>query len=82
MMFTVSNEKFWFARTECGHVVGSGDHELTRDNLPRDTAALIAAAPDLLAESRRLLARLQEMAIHPSHYAGLAAAIARATGGQ
>ena len=47
-----------------------------------DDAALVAAAPDLLAESRRLLARLQEMAIHPSHYAGLAAAIARATGGQ
>ena len=45
-----------------------------------DDAALVAAAPDLLAESRRLLARLQEMAIHPSHYAGLAAAIARATG--
>jgi len=45
-------------------------------------AALVAAAPDLLAESQRLLARLQEMAIHPSHYAGLAAAIARATGGQ
>ena len=45
-----------------------------------DDAALVTAAPDLLAESRRLLARLQEMAIHPSHYAGLAAAIARATG--
>ena len=47
-----------------------------------DDAALVTAAPDLLAESRRLLARLQEMAIHPSHYAGLAAAIARAAGGQ
>ena len=43
---------------------------------------LVETAPDLLAESQRLLARLQEMAIHPSHYAGLAAAIARATGVQ
>lgn len=48
----------------------------------RGDDALAAAAPDLLAESQRLLARLQEMAIHPSHYAGLAAAIARATGDQ
>jgi hypothetical protein len=53
---------------------GAEDHQAN--------ARIIAAAPDLLAESRRLLARLQEMAIHPSHYAGLAAAIARATGDQ
>ena len=53
---------------------GAEDHQAN--------ARIIAAAPDLLAESQRLLARLQEMAIHPSHYAGLAAAIARATGGQ
>lgn len=41
-------------------------------------AHLIAAAPDLLAESKTLIARLKDMAVHPSHYAGLEAAIKKA----
>lgn len=61
--------------------ITGGLHTTGQSALAANTA-LVAAAPDLLAESQRLLARLQEMAIHPSHYAGLAAAIARATGGQ
>ena len=75
-----------YAPDRHGHAAAVRVAECGRTLLPADeiraNAALVAAAPDLLAESRRLLARLQEMAIHPSHYAGLAAAIARATGGQ
>ena len=79
-MFTVSNEKFWFARTECGYVVGSGDHELTRDNLSRDTAALVAAAPDLLAALQLVYANAGES---PEWIRSrIAPVIARATGAQ
>lgn len=39
---------------------------------------LIAAAPELLAEGKALLQALREIAIHPSHYSGLSAAIAKA----
>lgn len=41
--------------------------------------ALIAAAPALLAEARALVVKLGGMAVHPSHYAGLVAAIVAAT---
>lgn len=41
---------------------------------------LVAAAPELLAEAIALVAKLQVMAIHSSHYAGLTAAIAQAEG--
>ena len=44
-----------------------------------EQAKLLAAAPDLLAEGQTLIERLKEMAIHPSHYAGLQAAITKAT---
>ena len=75
-----------YAPDRHGHAAAVRVAECGRTLLPTAeiaaNAALVAAAPDLLAESRRLLARLQEMAIHPSHYAGLAAAIARATGDQ
>ncbi len=75
-----------YAPDRHGHAAAVRVAECGRTLLPAAeiaaNAAPVAAAPDLLAESQRLLARLQEMAIHPSHYAGLAAAIARATGGQ
>lgn len=41
-------------------------------------ARLIAAAPELLAESAALIEALKGMAIHPSHYAALEAAITKA----
>ena len=77
-MYPISNEKFWTSRKENGFVVGSGDHELTRDDLPYETARLIRAAPDLLREAQLLVSRLQMMAIHPSHYASLAHAVRNA----
>ena len=42
-------------------------------------ARLIAAAPDLLAEAQAVVKTLQAMAVHASHYAGLEAAITKAT---
>jgi len=78
-MYPISNEKFWTSRKESGFVVGSGDNELTRDDLPYATARLIRAAPDLLREAQLLVSRLQMMAIHPSHYATLAAVVRQAT---
>ena len=42
-------------------------------------AALIAAAPDLLAEAQALVERLRGMAVHPSHYAEMERVITRAT---
>lgn len=47
----------------------------------RDHARLIVASPLLLAEAFQLVARLKEMAIHPSHFAGLEAAVAKAIEG-
>lgn len=41
--------------------------------------ALIAAAPALLAEARALVVKLGGMAVHPSHYAGMVAALVAAT---
>jgi len=78
-MYPISNEKFWTSRKESGFVVGSGDNELTRDDLPYETARLIRAAPDLLREAQLLVSRLQMMVIHPSHYATLAAVVRQTT---
>ncbi len=43
-------------------------------------ARLIAAAPDLLAAAQDALRNLRPLAVHPSHYAALENAIAKATG--
>ena len=77
-MLTVSNEKFLTSRTENGFVVLCDSHKLTRDDLPYGTARLIRAAPDLLREAQLLVSSLQMMAIHPSHYAALAAVVRQA----
>ena len=50
---------------------------VTGENSAAD-AQLIAAAPILLIESIALVKQLKPMAIHPSHYADLEAAIAKA----
>ncbi|WP_341714479.1 hypothetical protein [Limnobacter sp.] len=42
-------------------------------------ARLVAAAPVLLSEAKALLKVLRSMAIHPSHYANMEAAIALAS---
>lgn len=47
---------------------------------PDDAARLVAAAPDLLAALQGLVATLEGMAVHPSHYAAARAAITTATG--
>ena len=78
-MITVSNEKFLTSRTENGFVVICDNQKLTRDDLAFDTARLIRAAPELLREAQLLVARLQMMAIHPSHYAALARVVRVAT---
>lgn len=44
-------------------------------------ARLIVAAPQLLAEAFKLVAQLKTVALHPSHYAGLEAAVAKAIEG-
>lgn len=41
-------KKFWFTRAVDGYVVGEGDKEITH-SLPLQTAALFAAAPELLS---------------------------------
>lgn len=72
------NHKFLTQRTETGFAVLSEGVQITRADLKYSTARLIMSAPDLLRESQLLLARLQMMAIHPSHYADLAHAVRRA----
>jgi hypothetical protein len=84
-MYHISDEKFWISRKENGFVVGSGDHELTRDDLPYGTARLIAAAPDLLDALKRVMRHVPADAGGASlgddmYRARLA--IARATGGK
>ena len=68
-----------------GAVVYQGNSG-TIANIPMDlrafraNARLIAAAPELLVALRGLVATLEGMALHPSHYAAARAAIATATG--
>lgn len=76
------NGKLW----KVGQPLNGGTHYLAADIPDRETADLIAAAPDLLAESSRALAWLERLSrIAPEHdnlevTGRLRAAIAKAEG--
>lgn len=57
---------------------GKGD--IARQGECQANARLIAAAPDLLEQSQAAAASLRQAGVHPSYYAGLLAAIAKAGG--
>jgi hypothetical protein len=50
------------------------------DGVMERNARLIAAAPDLLAQAQLAVTALQKAGVHPSYYAGLIEAIAKAGG--
>ena len=70
-------------RNGCGWIALVGGNDSNDRPLPDSerlaNARLIVAAPALLAEARALVVKLGGMAVHPSHYAGLVAAIVAAT---
>ena len=66
----------WSIESEQGHPVA----RIPLRDVSLENLRLMKAAPDLLAQAQLAVTALQQAGVHPSYYAGLIEAIAKAGG--